>query len=163
MAKGLCTDTEFWLWGGSHYTNIADEMLRSRVWQFLDGAVRPGKSGKQEPFKPSGGHVSNVSDAFKAVTQLDGGNPPFWIGGGEERPPATELAAVGNGLLHLPTWTVRPATPEFFGLNASEVIFDRNAAEPALWKSFLRQVLEDQESIDLVQEWFGYTLTRDTS
>ena len=35
--------------------------------------------------------------------------------------------------------------------------------EPARWKRFLGEVLGDQETIDLAQEWFGYLLSPDTS
>jgi putative DNA primase/helicase len=76
--------------------------------------------------------------------------------------PAAEFFAASNGLLHLPTTTLHPPTPEFFGLSASEVVFDPAAPPPSSWLTFLDQILGDAETIQLVQEWFGYTLTPDT-
>jgi putative DNA primase/helicase len=42
--------------------------------------------------------------------------------------------------------------------------FDRNAKPPAEWLRFLGELWgNDQESIDALQEWFGYLLTADTA
>jgi putative DNA primase/helicase len=60
--------------------------------------------------------------------------------------------------------TSLPATPQFFTVSSLEIDPDRNAPKPMGWFSFLHQLFDgDQEALDLLQEWFGYCLTGDTS
>ncbi len=67
-------------------------------------------------------------------------------------------------LLHLPTGIHYPATPKFFTVNALEFDPVPNAPPPAAWHQFLHELFDgDIESLDLLQEWFGYCLTGDTS
>lgn len=82
--------------------------------------------------------------------------------------PPSEVLPTRNALVHLPS-LVRggdcslPPTPRFFNAFALDYDFEPAAREPAAWLAFLRQVWEDdQESIDCLQEWFGYLLTADT-
>ena len=78
-------------------------------------------------------------------------------------PPAGEFFACANGLLHVPTGRLYPSTPDFFGVSASGVAYDESAEEPVQWLAFLKQVLEEEDAIMLLQDWMGYTLTPDTS
>jgi putative DNA primase/helicase len=58
----------------------------------------------------------------------------------------------------------RPPTPRFFNAFALDYDFVPRAKEPVAWKEFLRQIWEDDgQTIDCLQEWFGYLLTPDTS
>jgi putative DNA primase/helicase len=67
-------------------------------------------------------------------------------------------------MLHLPTMQHYPATPQFFTVNALEFDPDPAAPLPSTWYEFLHQLFDgDTESLDLLQEWFGYCLTGDTS
>ena len=78
-------------------------------------------------------------------------------------PSASEFLACANGLLHLPSGKLHPATPDYFCLTASEVEYDPAAKAPQ-WSAFLRELLEkDQQAIDALQDWCGYTLSPDTS
>jgi putative DNA primase/helicase len=55
------------------------------------------------------------------------------------------------------------ATPAFFTLNATDFDLDLNAPRPATWLGFLDALWgDDQQSIDTLQELFGYLLTNDT-
>lgn len=153
----------FWEWKGSCYQLADDEMIRAKVWTFLEMGWKQGEKGPL-PFKPSMASVSGVLDALGAVIQLDKYvEPPAWL---TQRvaPPAQEFLACGNGLLHLPSGKIYPPTPDFFGLSASEVIFDPNAPEPVLWLSFLKELFgDDTEAMNSLQEWFGYVLAPDNS
>jgi putative DNA primase/helicase len=166
---------EFWQWTGTEqscYRQSEDEMLGSQIWKFLEKAKRKvNTAAKGEPpvftpvpFKPKRSNVAEVREALGAVCQLDKYlNPPIWLSK-KDMPAAEELFACANGLLHLPTGVLHPASPDFFGLSSSEVIFDPNAAKPERWLQFLTQVFgDDQEQIDLLQEDFGYSLSADTS
>jgi putative DNA primase/helicase len=155
---------EFWRWDRNHYRASDDEMIRSAIWGFLDHANRRDKDGKPVPFKPTRPVVSSVFDALSAVVQLDKfTEPPTWLDGGEGKHPAAEYVPVDNGLLHLPTRELLKPTPTFFGLNASTVAYDPKAPEPTEWLKFLAEVLEDETAITTLRDWFGYTLSADTS
>jgi putative DNA primase/helicase len=74
------------------------------------------------------------------------------------------LLPVANGLLHLPSNKLLKQTPEFFSLHASDVSFETDAPAPVQWLTFLHDLFQDDEqSIETLQEWFGHTLSPDTS
>src|SRR5262249_11111154 len=154
----------FWRFQENHYVLNDQEMVRAEVWRFLEGAQRQDKKGEPVPFKPNRARVSDVLDALNSVCSLDNlTDPPTWLNDAEELPPAGEMFPVANGLLHLPSGELYPPTPDYFGLTASDVVFDSDAPEPKHWLAFLSDLWSDAESIATLQDWFGYTLSPDTS
>jgi putative DNA primase/helicase len=155
----------FWRWTGDCYRPIDDEPVKSTIWSFLDGCSRRGKDEQSVPFKPNRAQVSNVHEALIAVSQLDDAlNPPAWLTGDAGRPLARELFACRNGILHLPTGKLLAATPEFFNIFASEAAFEPSAPAPDGWLKFLDEIWgADGEAIQTLQEWFGYSISPDTS
>lgn len=86
-----------------------------------------------------------------------------WIGEPAIRHDAHDIAACPNGLLHLQSRSLTPATPRFFSTTSLGVAYNPEAPAPARWLAFLRQLWPtDDESIAALQEWFGYQLTPDT-
>jgi putative DNA primase/helicase len=154
----------FWSWTGSYYSLDDDEVIASIIWEFLEVARQLVKVGQLAPFKPNRARVGDVAAALAAVCQLDSSiEPPSWLVPGSI-PPAKEFLACGNGLLHLPTGTLHPPSSSYFNLSASEVIFDPAAPQPVQWLAFLKQLFEaDQQQIDLLQDYFGYVISPDTS
>jgi putative DNA primase/helicase len=162
----------FWSWTGSYYELLDQETIRSKIWEVLEKAKRREKTKDEDglegfkimPFRPKGALVNEVADAMRAVTQLDGHiETPTWLND-DTLPPASEFFACGNGLLHLPSGEMYPPTPKYFGLNASEVMYDPQAKEPTKWIAFLHELFgDDQQANELLQEWFGYSLAPDTS
>lgn len=76
---------------------------------------------------------------------------------------ALDTVACRNGLVHLPTGRVLTATPRYFTTTALPIAFDVEAPKPERWLAFMRQLWGDDEvSIALLQEWFGYLLAPDT-
>jgi putative DNA primase/helicase len=74
-----------------------------------------------------------------------------------------------NGLLDLEGAAARRAgcllapSPAFFTPTALPFDFDPSAPEPCAWLKFLGEVWpHDRESVETLQEWFGYLLTPDT-
>src|SRR6516164_4262648 len=124
----------FWRFQANHYALADQEAVRAEAWRFLERARRRGANGKLVPFKPNRARVSDVLDALAGVCSLDNQiDPPIWLDGGDELPPAAEMVAIDNGLLHLPTGELYPPTPAYFGLSASEVAFDPDAPNPKRW------------------------------
>lgn len=154
----------WWVWDGTCYRETETATLRSMLYGWLEGAYWFDDEGRPRPWQPNRGHVENILDAVRAVAHLPKDvQAPAWLG--EPGPhPAHELISCRNGLLHVPTRTLLPHDPRLFATWALPFDYDPNAPAPAQWLTFLQQLWEDdQEAIDTLQEWFGYTLTPDTS
>jgi putative DNA primase/helicase len=153
----------FYRWNGSAYTEIAGTELRAQLYDMLSKAWRAVGKNEFEPFQPTASKVNDIIDALKAAVHLRGEQAaPCWIDG-RASPPATEVLACTNGLLHLPTRKLSATTPAFFGLNAVDFNYDPDAPEPGEWTRFLDSLWrDDAEAIDCLQEIFGYLLTTDT-
>lgn len=157
-----------WLdYDGSAYSEVEDGIIESRVCAFLERAKRlelKDKKWEEVPFKPTSAKLSDVLRMLKsaAIRPRDKFEPPCWIG--EPGPPAHEVISCANGLLHLPTGRLFPATPSFFTRNALAIAYDPAAPEPTGWLRFLRELwANDPDSIGVLQEVFGYLLVPDTS
>ena len=155
----------FYTWEGPLYLERTTEEMRARLYRFLDGAKRYDEDMRLVPFDPNKNKVANVLEALAAEAQLGKEvRAPTWISKvGEVPPPAGELIACTNGLLHLPTMRLYPVTPAFFNLNALEFAYQAAAGDPGEWLKFLSTLWpDDQESIDTLQELFGLLLTGET-
>jgi putative DNA primase/helicase len=117
--------------------------------------------------------VANVKLALQSMAILPGdADPPFWIDG--DGPfPAGEMLPMRNALVHLPGVItgdmvdpgkfVMAPTPCFFSTYALDFDFDLDAGPPIELFKFLTSVWpDDMESIEALQEWFGYCLLPDT-
>ena len=137
----------FYEWDGSSWPEAGADKLRARLYAFLDGCQSKTKGGFC-PVKPNALMVGGVLDALRAAAHLDATvAPPAWLDGADG-PPAHEIVACANGLLHLPTLTLLPHTPSFFNLNALDYAYDRDAPEPRQWLAFLDQVWPDDPRVD---------------
>ncbi len=138
-------------------------MIQASIWKFLEKAQVDGKGAV--PFMPNRAKVGDVMGALGATCQLDSNiEAPAWLDHCGTRAAPSEFFACRNGLLHLATGEMHAPTPEFFGFNASDVSFDPTAPPPHEWLGFLEQLFgADREAIELLQEWFGYLLSSDTS
>ena len=154
----------FWRWDGACYREASPDAVADAIWKFLEHAKRQNEKGDLVDLKPDRGKVGNVRESLASVCFIgDDDDPPFWLSGRKDMPPAGEFFACANGLLHVPTGRLYPSTPDFFGVSASGVAYDESAEEPVQWLAFLKQVLEEEDAIMLLQDWMGYTLTPDTS
>lgn len=155
------TGGAFYRWNGSHYEEQSDEAVRAALYGQLDKAVRLEDS---VPFKPDSASISKIEDALRAAAHLPGERPnECWIGE-SGMPPAAEIIAVKNGLLHMPARNLLPHDPRFFTLNSLPFAYAADAPEPLEWLSFLKELWpDDPEAIGQLQRWFGYMLSADAS
>jgi len=148
-------------WSDGAYREVPAAELRARAITALNATFQ----------KLSGRHVSDVVDQLKAQSMLTGATaPPAWLG---EKPPrpwrAEDVMSTRTGLVHLPSLAdggahLLPPTPAFFTTTSLAYGFDPDAPDPRWWLKFLDQLWpDDAESINLLQEWFGYCLTPDTA
>ncbi len=128
------------------YVEQSDEQMKAELYRKLDLGTRKD--------------VSEVLDALIAVNDvlIDHAALGDWLGDGKPPHPAHEIAACRNGLLHLPSEKLTPASPRYFATSALGVACDAAALLPAQWTAFLRELWpDDDESIVLLQDWFGYS------
>jgi putative DNA primase/helicase len=104
--------------------------------------------------------VSNTIGAIKSKTLIASTIPmPSMLPNGEERP----LIALENGLLDIGSRMLSDHTPDWFSTVCLPYGFVESQLTPK-WNAFLARNLEgDPERIALLQEWFGYCLTYDTT
>ena len=113
--------------------------------------------------------IGDVLQALRGLCLLPAStDAPAWIDGATGPDPAG-LLPLRNGILDLGALAARraecllPSTPLFFTPTVAPFDFDPNAPRPVEWLKFLGEVWpDDPESIDTLQEWFGYLLTPDT-
>lgn len=159
---------------GSHYAEVKDEAFEAPLYPWAHGkqVTIVNKSGDVhvEPLFCDSAFVTNVARALRAEVQVTVPKTPAWINGAYGPDPA-ELVVFPNGLLHVPSYLagapeseyLLPPTPDYFTMSCLGTSFDPTAKAP-VWRRFLNSSLgDDHDKIKLLQEWFGYCLTPDTS
>lgn len=151
----VCSQGEFFQWTGTHYETQQPADMRAMLY-------RIGSATSKGPVKRK--NVDDALDALRAVTNLSAKTQsPGWIRQLKEDPDPAGLIPVANGLLDVESGTLLRHSPRFFTKYALPFDFDP-AAECPQWERFLRGIwADDDDSIELLREWFGLLLTRDTS
>ncbi|MEX1231930.1 MAG: phage/plasmid primase, P4 family [Planctomycetaceae bacterium] len=156
-------------WRGNRYQEVEDAAVKKRLQHWLHEALRyilNRQTGAPElvPFESNPGTVKSALESIQAFTHLAATvTCPSWLGRQPNLLPV-DILPCRSSLLHLPTMTHLPPTPLFFTTSALEFDPNFNAPPPQRWLEFLHQLFDDdEESWDLLQEWFGYCLTGNTS
>jgi P4 family phage/plasmid primase-like protien len=157
---------DFYLYSTTHYEITEEATIRSKLYALLDKCKRTGKKGALEAFNPSPATVSAALDAIKSITHLPNHantKPPIWLEAyAQDKPDSSKLISVQNGIFHLEDSLLMPHSLGFFTQNSLPFEYNQ-AAQCPQWLTFLKSVWgEDQESIDTLQEMFGYILSGDT-
>jgi len=157
---------EFFVYTGTHYTFIEEATVRSQVYKFLDKCQKQDKKGNLIPFNANPAAVNAVIDALKSIVHLandPNGKPPVWLDGyAKSNPPAHKLVSMQNGLFQMDELVLFPHSLGFFTYNSLPFEYNPDAKCPH-WLKFLDDVWgQDQQSIELLQEYFGYILSGDT-
>ncbi|MGQ7959894.1 phage/plasmid primase, P4 family [Pseudomonas sp. SP16.1] len=147
------------------YRQLDDDDMKARVWHYLGGArCATGKKKKTEPYKPNRARAGDVLGGLEAAAHLDSQYAmPCWLDGATGDDP-NDLLVMANGTLHMPSRTLRPHDPRLFTSTGLPFPYAPDAAPPVAWLRFLESVWgDDRESIETLQEFFGYCLTADCS
>jgi putative DNA primase/helicase len=147
-------------WSNGRYAEKPLEEVRAEVVNLLNRRYMGLRSR----------HVSDVFEHLKAKAILSSSiEPPAWLGAAPRDWPANECLATKNAIIHLPSLVANrqpcevPASPALLATSATDFPLDLNASKPSTWLEFLASLWgEDPQSIDAMQEWFGYLLTHDT-
>jgi len=151
----------FWQWSCGCFKQT-DE-LPTAVGNYLHLEVSltvPSRKKGPKIIPPAKWHKENVLDALKARAVLSSDtDPPAWLGIAPWGGP--HLISCANGLLDLETLERHPHTPRFF-ITSTLAASYRKAADCSNWLEFLKTLWpKDQQSIDCLQEIFGYLLEAD--
>ena len=154
----------FLLWEHGAYREVSLSEVRADMLSWLNG-----RYSRIATF-----HVANCLDQVKAQTILPGRiESPTWIESPKQdyavgwKP--KELLSTRGEIVNLQSLAAGephaiPATPRFFTPVALGCRFNLDAPSPLAWLHFLDELWgDDQGSIELLQEWFGYCLVTDTS
>ena len=157
---------DFFVYTGTHYLYIEEATVRSQVYKFLDKCQKQDRKGNLVPFNANPAAVNAVIDALKSIVHLandPNGKPPVWLDGyAANNPPADKLVSMQNGLFQMDQLVLFPHSLGFFTYNSLPFEYDPQAGCPN-WIKFLSDVWgDDVESIELLQEYFGYILSGDT-
>jgi len=157
---------DFYLYVNTHYEIIEEATIRSKLYALLDKCKKSGKKGELQPFNPSPATVSAALDAIKSITHLQNHantKPPIWLEQyADSKPDASDLISLKNGIFHLKDYIILPHSLGFFTQNSLPFVYDQEAQCPQ-WMDFLHSIWgDDQESIDTLQDMFGYILSGDT-
>ncbi len=157
-------------WHNNRYVEIEDNAVKKDLQAWLHDSLRyilNRQTGELElvQYDSNPSTVNAALDSIRAFAHLPVTvTSPSWLDEGADRPPANEILSCRSALVHLPSMRQLPPTPLFFSVNALDFDLDPRAPEPMAWHGFLHQLFDgDLESLELLQEWFGYCLTGDTS
>lgn len=149
------------------------DMVRS-VLKSAKYQVETKNGSELKDWDPNTRSIREVTEALAASARPDETMASgSWIGADaearEEKMPGPEITCVANGLLWCPpkggaaARQLLPHTPAFFTTSSVAVGYDPEAMCPR-WSQFLEELWPgDEHSKMLLQEWFGYVLTRSTS
>lgn len=167
---------EFNYYSSGAYSPVPDADLRARLTEWLRSMFvrlnehgvaswrNSDSAGLPPKVKPVTGEVvSNVMLALRGLCLLSSTiESPAWIDGAKG-PRPENLLSLKNGLLDLAGDELLPANKSFFTSTAAPFEYNPSAPRPKLWLKFLLDLWpDDPQSIETLQDWFGYLLTPDT-
>lgn len=156
-------------WRTTHWAEMDAAELRSHLYHALGPAlyeveimVKGEPTIEEKPWHPDKRKIANVIEAMQAVGHLSAEiEAPAWIDlHSAAKTPASQMISCANGVLDLSSRTVIGHTPALFNTVSVPFDYDPDAAEPIAWKTFLSSVWpDDTDSVELLQEWFGYAIS----
>lgn len=145
---------EYYTWSDNRYEKLSASELAAMVQRWLD------VNGANATPRLS-------ADVVKSFNPLCGvpfaEEIPLFLDDCETKP--ENIVAFENGLLDITdieSMSMMPHTPNWFAVSRLCYRFDQKATCPK-WLEFLDEVLDDEQLIELLAQWFGLCLTTDTS
>ena len=167
-------------WQQTRWIEVDAAALRQSIYAALSQAKywhETKTTAEWRPWNPDKHKMANVLEALAAVVHLSSDtDAPAWINNVHSakqtqmisaapeidvtQTSAAQMISCNNGLLDLSTRRLHDHTPAFFNLVSVPFDYRIDAAEPAEWLKFLTSVWgDDDDSIMLLQEYFGYVLS----
>lgn len=156
----ISANGEYLDYDGASYQEVEEQTIKAEIYTLLDRAIEPpDDKGRSKPLLSNKKKVADVLDALTSRVHRPRHEfePPCWLNG--EGPPANEMLSFPNGILHVPSGELLPASRHFFTRNALEFPYQPAAPVPSLWHEILGQYWEtDPASIGLLQEIMGHLI-----
>jgi putative DNA primase/helicase len=156
---------DYYDWTGCGYRLLDPKQVHSDIVAIYDGFPFLSSDGLSPAGWPAS--PSNIAAVIALVSgkcllsRLDH-ELPCWLDGRTSR--TDNLVVFRNGVLDLETGILEPPTESLFCVNVLPFDYDPSRTEMPAFEEFLRIVFEhDEGARNLLQEWFGYNLTTDTS
>lgn len=156
-------DAYAWCDGAYRMREKAD--MAAKVWDYLGSARQSVGKKKTTSFGVNRARSGDVLGALEAAAHLDSSSNvmPCWLDGASGDDPK-DLLVMTNGILHMPTRTLSTHNPRLFSTTILPFAYEPDAGPPKEWLRFMNDLFgDDVESIETLQEIFGYMLTCDTS
>ncbi len=155
-----------WLrWDGSRWAPVDEKIhLLDELWIYLDSAYYTDFSCKPPEPKDWNPNPSRVAHAVSAIRTLV--HTADAVGEWSDGSSHGEVVPVRGGYLEREDsgWHWRKGTASMFNLTALAVEYDLDADMIDEWLTFLGQIFDDdQDAIDLLQEFFGYLVSGRTN
>lgn len=159
---------DFYQWDAAlnRYRVRSEQSMRTEVYNVLDAgrywhSTKDHENDSWVPWKPTMGSVTQVLDAMRAAVGLDEDiEEGTWLDGRK----GSGYVHFANGHLTVETGVLTEKSPRMFNHYALPFEYDPNVGEPTEWLAFLSSVWpDDEQSISVLQEWFGYVLSGETA
>ena len=143
----------------NNYIYTTRDDLKSEIWVYVDGIYKPnGESFIKEisrkillhTYTPQ--RVNKVISKIEADTMIDA-DKFFNVNHIDEVP-------IQNGILNIKTRELSEFNPEKIFFNKLPITYDADAKCPTINK-FFRDVLKEEEDVNVAFELFGYSLLKD--
>jgi putative DNA primase/helicase len=147
----------WWKWERSRWAEREDRHVTADAYGFTEHATFIDDKGTSMVWAPNRYKIADLLDALAAITHLgETVHAPEWTST-TTMPPAAELVAVKNGLLHITTRELYPHDPRLFNLVSVPFAYDPDARAPGKWLEFLHELwAEDPDAIAALAQFFGY-------
>lgn len=156
----------WYTWETTHWVAVSEAEVKQQLWFCLEGAQYvKNADGEKAAWPVSRYNISGVLEPLQMLCMLPRGtNTPCWIGTppkGAKAP--NRLVSMTNGLLCLDTLELQPHTPRLFNTYSLGFDYAPHATCPR-WERFMSEVMaHDLLGLELLQQWFGYVVSGDTS
>lgn len=157
------------VWIGNRFVEMEEISIRQKLQRWLHDALRYQFNKQTQAmelvdFESNSGTITVALDSIRDFAHLPVSmTPPCWVDG-RNAPDPRNLLPYPSGTLDLSTGKTLAPTPALFNINAIDFEYDPNPEPPERWIGFLEQLWgDDLESVELLQEWIGYSLVADTS
>ena len=148
----------WWVWRTTHWREVENSAIRSRLYAYTEHAVYLTKEGPPAEWSPNRYKIADTADALAAICLLESDiNQPCWL---DDPDRDNLIVSVANGLLDIKRKTLLAHTPQYFNATAVPFDYDPGAPEPRRWLDFLGELWpDDANAIDVLGEWFGYVIS----
>jgi putative DNA primase/helicase len=159
---------EWFVWDACGYSPASEEAVENMFYRYMANVkIVSGKKGACNLIINQA-IVTKTLHAMRSICEVPSNlTAPVWLN--HQDRDGTAYISFQNGIIDVKKYIKEGSaklispTLDYFTPTQLPFYYDAEATCP-LWLDFLGQVLEgDQERISLLQEWFGYCLTDDTS